>query len=200
MSSFIQQQPLILASGSAIRLKLMRSLGLEFLVIPSHCDEDAIKKSHAHESILELGYTLASSKALEVSARYPDHYVIAADQLCVIGKQVLDKPLNHTTAVEHLTLLSGQEHQQISCLCIAKGQSLLWQYHDIAKVTLHHLSDERIEAYLRDEKPYHSCGAYQFETKGKWLFNKVDGKEDTILGLPLVPLANALLSLGVVRI
>lgn len=200
MSSFIQQQPLILASGSTIRLKLLQSLGLDFLVIPSHCDEDAIKKAHASESILELGYTLASAKALEVSTRYPDHYVIAADQLCVIGKQVLDKPLNHATALEHLSLLRGQEHQQIACLCIAKGKTLLWQYHDIANVTLHDLSDESIDAYLRDEKPYHSCGAYQFETKGKWLFNKMDGKEDTILGLPLVPLANALLSLGIVRI
>ena len=200
MSKFLQQEPLILASGSSIRFKLLSSLGLQFLVIPSHCDEDAIKLSHASESIIELGFTLARAKALEVSQRYPGHFVIAADQLCVIGKQVLDKPLNHHTAIEHLHLLSGKEHQQIACVCIAKGDKILWQYHDIAKLSLRQLSEEAIEAYLQSEKPYHSCGAYQFETQGKWLFSSVQGNEDTILGLPLLPLANALINLGAVRL
>jgi septum formation protein len=104
MSKFLQQQPLILASGSIIRLKLLRSLGLEFLVIPSDCDEEAIKIAHQSESILDLGFTLAKTKALDVSQRYPEHFVIAADQLCVIGSKVLDKPLNHQTAIEHLGL------------------------------------------------------------------------------------------------
>lgn len=199
MSRFLQHKPLILASGSSIRLKLLNTLGLDFLVIPSNCDEEEIKRIHKSDSILDLGFALASCKALDVSRRYPDHYVIAADQLCVIGKKILDKPLNHQTAIEHLRLLNGKKHQQIVCLCIAKGNRILWQHHDQANLTLHYLSEKNIEAYLQSEKPYHSCGAYQYETQGKWLFKEVNGSEDTILGLPLIPLANALLSLGVVN-
>lgn len=200
MSRFLQQKQLILASGSSIRLQLLTSLGLDFLVIPSHCDEDAIKATHQSKNFLELGFALATAKALDVSKQYPGHFVIAADQLCVMGKKILDKPLNHQRATEHLRMLNGKRHQQIACLCIAKDGEVLWQYHDIAHLTLHYLSECNIEAYLQAEKPYHSCGAYQYESKGKWLFKEVRGKEDTILGLPLVPLANALISLGAVKI
>ncbi len=200
MSSFLHQQPIILASGSSIRSKLMSSLGLEFSVIPSNCDEDAIKSSFHSSNLIELGYFLAQAKALDVSQRYPEHFVIAADQLCVIEDKVLDKPLNHKTAVSHLQLLNGKKHQQIACLCIAKGNKILWQHHEIAHLTLHNLSNQTIEAYLQSEKPYQSCGAYQYETQGKWLFKDVQGKDDTILGLPLLPLIEALIQLGAIKL
>ncbi|MDP3267764.1 MAG: Maf family nucleotide pyrophosphatase [Legionella sp.] len=199
MSSFLKQQkPLILASGSLIRKKLLQSIGLEFEVIPSDCDEEAFKASHRSENYLDLGYTLAQHKALSVSKRYPNHFVIAADQLCVIDDILLDKPLNHDIAIQHLQLLSGKSHQQIACLCIAQGNKILWNYHDIATLTLRDLNVKSIEDYLLADKPYQSCGAYQYETLGKWLFEKVDGKEDTILGLPLLPLISALTELKAV--
>lgn len=200
MSKFLHQEPLILASGSSIRSKLLKSLGLDFTVIPSHCDEDSIKKNFNSERVIDLGYLLAKNKALDVSQKNPGHFVIAADQLCVIQKRILDKPLNHQTAMEHLRLLSGKTHQQIACLCIAKENKILWQHHDIANLTVHQLSDPTIEAYINKEKPFHSCGAYQYETLGKWLFEEVQGNEDTILGLPLLPLINALVNIGAVHI
>lgn len=195
-----QQKPLILASGSTIRKKLLHSLGLDFLVIPSNCDEDIIKKNHPSGSMVDLGLTLAMAKALAVSKNYPQHYVIGADQLCVINNTLLDKPLNHPTAIKHLRMLSGKQHQQIACLCIAHNHQILWQHHEIASLTAHHLSDSTIEAYLQLEQPYQSCGAYQFETQGKWLFEQVKGSEDTILGLPLTPLTNALRQIKVVAL
>ncbi|MCW8442825.1 Maf family nucleotide pyrophosphatase [Fluoribacter gormanii] len=198
MSKLLQQKRIILASSSSIRLKLLQSLGIEFSVVPSHCDEDAIKASFNSESALDLGYALAASKALAVSQQYPEHFIIAADQLCLFGQTLLNKPLNHHTAVAHLSLLSGKEHLQIACLCIAKNNELLWQHHETAYLTLHHLSEKSIEAYLHSEKPYHSCGSYQYESQGKWLFKEVQGNEDTILGLPLIPLTNALMKLGAV--
>lgn len=198
MSRFMSQKPIILASGSSIRFKLLSSLGLEFLTIPSDCDEAIIKNSFKGQEVVELGYLLAQHKALDVSQRYPNHYVIAADQLCVVENRILDKPLTHQTAIEHLTLLSGKKHQQIACLCIAKANQILWQHHDTAQLTLDHLSHSTIEAYLHTEKPYHSCGAYQYETQGKWLFKEVQGNEDTILGLPLLSLTKALIELRIV--
>ena len=200
MSKFLQQQPLILASGSSIRAKLLDSIGSQFLVIPSNCDEEAIKIRHQSESILDLGFTLAKTKALDVSQSYPEYFVIAADQLCVIDNKVLDKPLNHQTATEHLQLLSGKTHQQIACICIAKNNEIVWQHHDIATLYVRNLSVKEIDAYLHREQPYHSCGAYHYETQGKWLFTEVQGCEDTILGLPLMPLTNILITLGAVHL
>ena len=198
MSKFLQQEQIILASSSPIRLKLLQSLGIKFSVVPSQCDEEAIKALFHSDNMLDLGYVLAASKALEVSQHHPDHFIIAADQLCLIEQKILNKPLNHNTAIEHLRLLSGKKHQQIACLCIAKNNQILWQHHETAHLTLHHLSDKTIEAYLQNEKPYQSCGAYQYETQGKWLFKEVQGNEDTILGLPLLPLAEALMRLAAV--
>ena len=200
MSKFLSQQPIILASGSAIRFKLLTSLGLDFSVIPSHCDEEAIKGDFHSADIIELGTTLAASKALEVSQRYPNHFIIAADQLCLLEQTLLNKPLNYHTAVNHLSLLSGKKHQQIACLCLAQNNQLLWQHHEIAYLTMHHLQPQTIEHYLQKEEPYQSCGAYQYETQGKWLFKEVEGNEDTILGLPLLPLKKALMELNVVTI
>ncbi|WP_133135864.1 Maf family protein [Legionella rowbothamii] len=199
MSKFLRQQPIILASNSSIRSKLLQSLGLEFTIIPSHCDEDTLKESFGSLNTIELGYVLAAHKALEVSQRYPEHFVIAADQLCLLGEVLLNKPLNHQTAIEQLSLLSGQNHQQISCLCIAKNKQILWQHHEISDLTMYQLSKQTIEAYLVSEKPYHSCGSYHYEAQGKWLFQEVKGNEDTILGLPLFPLAQALKKLGAVH-
>lgn len=198
MSDFLHQHPIILASGSSIRAKLLNTLGIEFLVVPSLCDEDAIKADFNSSNVIELGNSLASAKALEVSQLNPDHYVIAADQLCVIGSRILDKPMTHQNAVEHLEFLSGNQHQQIACMCIAKDNQIIWQHHDIAYLTMHKLTRGVIEAYLEQDKPYHSCGAYQFETHGKWLFKEVLGTEQTILGLPLLPLIDALIRLNIV--
>lgn len=64
---------------------------------------------------------------------------------------------------------------------------------------LHQLSKQTIEAYLLSEKPYQSCGSYQYENQGKWLFKEVKGNEDTILGLPLLPLVKALLEFNAVN-
>lgn len=199
MSKLLQQESIILASASSIRLQLLQSLGIEFSVIPARCDEEAIKANFDSENTLNLGYTLAASKALEVSQSHPQDFIIAADQLCIYEKSILNNPLNHQTAIEHLRLLSGKTHQQIACLCIAKNNEILWQHHEIAYLTLHHLSEQTIEVYLQSEKPYHSCGAYHYETQGKWLFKEVQGSEDTILGLPLRPLVEILMQLGAVR-
>lgn len=200
MSDFISQHPLILASASQSRLKLLASLGLHFEVIPANCDEDYIKKNvDSSSSLIDMATLLACSKALEVSQRYPNHFVIAADQLCVIGDQYLDKPITHATAVAHLQLLSGKTHQQIAAICIAKGGVVIWQHHDIATLTMQELSDKTIESYLQLEQPYQSCGAYHYEGLAKWLFKEVQGSDSTILGLPLLPLTKALIDLRAIN-
>lgn len=200
MSDFLLQKPIILASGSPSRKALMQTLGIDFKIVQSHCDEEAIKQQFHSSSLIELARTLAAEKALTVSRLYPQHVVIAADQLCVIDNKYLDKPGSHTTATTHLRLLSGRVHQQIAACCIAEKGQIIRQFDDSAFLTMHELNDTLIESYLQQDKPYYSCGAYHFEGRAKWLFKAVNGHEDTILGLPLVLLVNHLLDLGAVSL
>lgn len=200
MFELFTQQPVILASGSAIRKKLLERTGIRFTTVPSSCDEHVIKSQSMNQSIIELGQLLAVTKALEVSAKYPEHYVIGADQLCVLEATLFDKPMTHQKATLQLHTLQNRWHQQIACVCVVKNNSILWEYNDAATLHMRALSTHCIENYLRLEQPYQSCGSYQFEHHGKWLFKQVKGHEDTILGLPLIPLLNALIELNAVNL
>jgi septum formation protein len=200
MSKFFTQQPIILASSSQARNKLLKSLDLDFEIIPPTCDEEGIKQDLASESKLTLASTLARCKALDVSQRYPDYFVIAADQLCIFENMYLNKPLNYETAVTHLELLSGKTHQQMCAFCIAKNGNILWQDHDVSILSMHELTHTTIERYLKTEQPYQSCGAYNYEGAAKWLFSKVLGSETTIMGLPLNLLTTALMEVQAITL
>lgn len=201
MPHFISQKPLILASGSQARQNLLHALGLHFTVCPSDCDEESYKQQHDKSQPWSiLANTLAQAKALLVSQRFPDVFVIGADQLCVFGDICLDKPGDHETAVEHLRLLQGNTHQQLSACAIAHNGHILWHYVDTASLSLRPLSNVSIDAYLRIETPYQSCGAYHYEGQAKWLFSAIEGSESTIQGLPITPLVNAMLQLEIVSL
>lgn len=200
MSDFIKQKPLILASGSKSRQQLLNALGLIFEIKPSEVDEDLIKSQFQGSSFQELAQLLAQAKALAVSNQYPDHYIIAADQLCVMNKTIFDKPMNHANAVEQLKKLSGKSHQQIAACCIAKAGKILWEIQDVALLEMHVLEESTIQAYLHKDKPYYSCGAFHYEGAAKWLFRKVHGSDSTIQGLPIHQLIQALISLEIVMI
>ncbi|KTC74480.1 Maf-like protein [Legionella birminghamensis] len=200
MYNFPHQKPIILASGSRARQELLRSLGLDFSVVPSDCNEEEIKQLFSSNDFIELARQLAACKVRAVSQANPASYVIAADQLCVVDQQILDKPGNHETAVMHLKLLRGKQHAQISACCIAKAGEILWEGQDSAMLTLKNLDESSIENYLKHDKPYQSCGAYHYEGRAKWLFSQVIGSDSTIQGLPLIALTNALIDLGIVQL
>ncbi|KTD16785.1 Maf family protein [Legionella jordanis] len=200
MYKFFTQQPIILASASKARIQLLKSLDLEFDAIPANCDEESIKQDLSCEDMLTLANTLARNKALNVSERHPEHFVIAADQLCIFEDINLNKPMTHENARTHLFLLRGKTHQQLSACCIAKNGNILWQGHDVATLSMYDLSDNAIELYLRKEQPYQNCGAYNYEGSAKWFFREVKGSDSTILGLPLDALINGLMEVNAVSL
>ncbi|RUQ88070.1 Maf family protein [Legionella septentrionalis] len=199
MFDLIHQEPIILASGSKSRQHLLKSVGLDFKIIPSGVDETAVKNDFKKDW-LSLAVTLAHEKALTVSKRFPDTAVIAADQLCILDNEYFDKPITHANAVGQLQRLSGKKHQLFTAVCIAKNNRIIWQQEECPELTMHTLSMSTIQAYLHQEQPYQSCGSYHYEGMAKWLFKEVSGAESTIMGLPLQSLVNALLSLEIVTI
>lgn len=192
--------PLILASGSTIRQQMLKAVGLTFSVEPSGVDEDAVKAANAGLAMPELAVALASAKALAVSAKSPQAVVIGADQLCVIGETILDKPGSFAKAEAQLTQLAGRTHAQHSGVVLAQAGKIIWQHAAMATLTLRALTAAEIRAYVQAEAPLDSCGAYKFESLGRHLFADVAGDHDVIQGLPLVALLAALHAQGLISL
>lgn len=198
MSEFLQQSSLILASGSKARARLLENLGLRFHIALSEVDEDSIKKAQTSAKPENLGLALARAKGIAVSALFPDNWVIAADQLCVMDGRLFSKPKHHEQAVKQLLELAGRDHWQYSAACLVLKGKVVWQGVERARLRLRPLSDASIERYLKQETPYQSCGSYHYENAGRWLFERIEGSDACIQGLPLQSLCNALIDHKVV--
>ena len=185
-------KPIILASGSKIRAKILKQTGIEFSVKTSLVDEDAIKKSISTKNINKQAEILACAKALKVSEINLRSYVIGADQICSIGKLILHKPKTMNNAIKQIKSLSGKTHKQTSAICLYHNGKKLWCYSEEAKLSMHKLSTAEIKNYLNIDKPFQSCGSYKFESYGCHLFSKVIGNSYTIQGFPLLSLLKQL--------
>ena len=183
---------LILASGSSIRKQMLADAGVVFEVITSHVDEDLIKSNFVKETFPERVIELSKAKAKEVSKLYPGALVIGADQICVLGNESFDKPLEFSKAVENLTKLSGKTHIQFSGACLYKDRKLIWEHSEFAELKMKSLSQEEIKAYIKLDDPLQCCGCYKFESNGSDLFEYVKGSENVIKGLALEALLEAL--------
>ena len=183
---------LILASGSSIRKQMLADAGVVFEVITSEVDEDLIKSTFTKETFPKRVIELSKAKAKEVSKLYPGALVIGADQMCVLGNESFDKPLEFSKAVENLTKLSGKTHIQFSGVCLYRDRKLIWEHSEFAELKMKSLSQEEIKAYIKLDEPLQCCGCYKFESNGSDLFEYVKGSENVIKGLALEALLEAL--------
>lgn len=192
MSIVQQAVPLVLASGSAIRAQMLKSVGLQFSVVPSGFDETALKRDMQALPIGEQAQRLAQEKCLSVAKGYPEHVTFGADQICELDGEVIDKPGNKENAMAQLHRMRGKPHYQHSAVCVMRGEELVWETVECATLTMRDLSDEEVEAYVQHDQPFHSCGSYRLEGMGRHLFAAIEGDHDVIKGLPLMSLLNAL--------
>ena len=83
--------------------------------------------------------------------------------------------------------LNGKTHQLISSVCISKNGTMIWNYTDIAKLTMKSFSNKDLEEYLNkiSDEALYSYNVYQIEGAGRSLFSKIEGDENTIMGLPI---------------
>ncbi|MEP2945263.1 MAG: Maf-like protein [Lentilitoribacter sp.] len=194
---------LVLASQSIHRKNLMENAGLEFKCQPADIDERtielAIKDTGATPK--ELALILASAKALDVSQKIPDAYVIGSDQTLSLNDELFHKPEDMEAARRTLLKLSGQTHTLNSGVSIANNGETIWQHVSIAELTMRELSPEFIGRHLSEagESVLTSVGAYQLEKQGVQLFEKIEGDFFTIVGLPMLPLLEQLRELNVIE-
>ena len=197
---FTLKKQLILGSGSKIRQKLLASVDLNFTVEKSTLDESTLKSKHEGLTAEALSLVLAKEKALAISDKYPQHIVIACDQVCCCENKIFDKPGVEARCIEQLQQLAGKTHQLYSAICLASDRQIVWTHIATATLTMRQLSDTEIRQYVAKDKPFHSCGSYYFESLGRHLFREIRGEQDTVLGLPLIPLLNALYDYGFLQV
>lgn len=195
-------EPLVLASGSPFRLALLASAGIPAEAVKPAIDERAVEASVRDRGAgpEQVAGVLAESKAQSVSARFPGRFVLGCDQTLALGPQAFHKPEGREGARRHLRTLSGRTHHLHSGLALVQDGRVIWAEVTSASMTMRVLSDEMIENYLEaaGETILQSVGAYQLEALGIHLFEHFEGDQSTIVGLPLLPLLEALRQEGLV--
>ena len=180
---------IILASKSGVRKDILEKNKIKCDVLPSNINEDEVKKSLISTGAdpLSISKNLAELKANKISSKKPDQIVLGADSVIDLNGELISKPKSRKEALEILQKLNGKKHQLISSVCISKNGSMIWNYTDASSLTMKKLNLDQIKSYLikvNDEKLY-AYGVYQIEAGGKDLFSKIEGDEDTIMGLPI---------------
>ena len=180
---------IILASKSGVRKIILDKNDIKCTVIPSNVDEDQIKESLIKEKASPkiISKNLAELKANKISQKNPDHLVLGADSVIDLNNELISKPQNRDEAFNILKKLNGQRHQLISSVCISKNGSMIWNFTDASTLTMKKLNSDEIKSYLakiRDKELY-NYGVYQIEADGRDLFSKIEGNEDSIMGLPV---------------
>lgn len=183
---------LVLASSSAIRAAMLDQAGVRFSAASPDVDEAAQKASHSDPEALTTA--LAHAKALAVSRRRPDDWVIGSDSVVSVGSRIFDKPRGRDEAGEHLRLFSGNVMRLTSSVALARAGAIDWSCCDSALLHVRPLSDEFIVNYLDAEWPEvgYCVGVFRLEGRGVQLFDSIDGSYFTILGMPLLELLVAL--------
>ena len=191
---------IVLASTSASRRRVLSQTGIYFDTAKPPVDEGKIKAvmKEAGATAAAVADALAEAKANSVADILPGHYVIGADQMLDCNGDWYDKPANRAGARYHLQGLRGKTHHLITAAVIAHEGRIIWRHADIAKMTMRDFSDEFLDQYLDKAGPnvLRSVGAYELEGLGAQLFASIEGDFFSILGLPVVPLLNALREAG----
>ncbi len=196
------EPPVILASQSAARARLLRAAGVTFATVAALVDEAGVRDSlhGAGVPVEDAAVALAELKAGSVAARAPDEaIVIGADQLLEVDGAWLEKPGDVAAARTQLLRLRGREHRLVSGVVAFRGGSRVWHQVDVARLWLRPFSDEFLDDYLAAAGPgiLASVGAYELEGLGAQLIGRIEGDYFTILGLPLLPLLQFLRDQGV---
>ena len=179
----------VLASKSVIRKKILEENGFSCTVEPSNVDEEPVKESLLNEGATSeiISKNLAELKANKVSLKRNGELVLGADSIIDLNNKIISKPKNRDEALKILKELNGKTHYLISSVCISKNGAMLWNYSDKASLTMKKMTDEELKKYLskiKDEVLY-AYNVYQIEGEGRNLFSRIDGEEETIMGLPI---------------
>jgi septum formation protein len=173
-------KPLVLASGSPRRKELLTTLGLPFEVFVSDVDE-SFPESHTPKLVPAL---LSERKAAAVLKEKPDSLILASDTVVVLGNEILNKPIDKAEAKKMLLSLSGKTHFVYTAFTLKHAEGSL-TITDRADVSFKWLSNNEIDYYINNGKPFDKAGAYGIqEWIGLIAVERIEGSYFTVMGLP----------------
>lgn len=180
---------IILASKSKVRKEILDKNNIVCIVEPSNVDEDTIKTSLLEEraSPETISKNLAELKANKISMRNPNELVLGADSVIDLEGELISKPKTRDIALKILKKLNGRFHYLISSVCISKNGMMIWNYTDKAKLTMKSFNEKQLQGYLSkiSDEALYAYNVYQIEGEGRSLFSKIEGDQNTIMGLPI---------------
>lgn len=201
MPLWLDEQPLLLASGSAVRRMLLEAAGIPVEVRPTSIDERAIEARANLSTAADVAALLAREKALAGSIARAGRLVLGADQTLALDTRRFSKPADRNSAREQLLALRGHTHELQSAIAVVRDGKILFEHIAAARLTMRDFSDQFLDNYLNKigSAATASVGGYQLEGAGVQLFDKIEGDHSTILGLPLLPLLAWLRRQGMLR-
>ena len=174
-----QKTPVILASQSPRRIKLLKTIIENFLVIPSKIDEVCDINLSPEENAILLG----RNKATSVAKYHPNNLIIGADTMVVLKNKIIGKPTDIENARQILRQLSGQEHEVITGITVVHSQIL--SASKISRVRMKNLSLKDINSYVESGESMDKAGAYAIQGEGSFLVESYSGSYTNIIGLPM---------------
>jgi len=180
---------LILASKSPRRYDLLKQIGLDFEVIPSHVEETFAPGESPREHVVRL----AEEKAFDVGNRFPECWVIGADTIVYVDGIILGKPKSREEAMEMLRLMSGKEHRVLTGISVRhlnKGKGECEVVETVVKVKS--LSPAEMDWYTGTGEPFDKAGGYGIQGIGSFMIESINGSYSNVVGLPLCELVQML--------
>ena len=174
----------ILASSSAIRISILEKYSIPFKHLRPTCNEDELKENNRHLSPTDLSTFLAKEKALSISKDHQDALVLGCDQICLFHTKIFEKPGTRENAINNLKELRSNEHLLIGSYVFVKNDEVISSKLIKTSMIMRNLTDQEINAYVDEDKPFNSCGSYMFEKNGYKLFKETSGSLEAINGLP----------------
>lgn len=176
----------VLASRSDRRKKLLKQIGLNFIVRDSNTDEINCNGYHP----IKLVKLNSQNKSRKIAEYYKEEIVIGADTIVVLEKEILGKPQNEKEAIKFLSKLSNKRHTVYTGFEIidTKNENEIFNYEKTS-VYFRKLSLDEIRYYVRNHKPFDKAGSYGIQDDFGCLFiEKIIGDYYNVVGLPLTKL------------
>ncbi|HFA60139.1 MAG TPA: hypothetical protein ENJ83_05565 [Rhodospirillales bacterium] len=195
---------LVLASASTARARLLAAAGVPFRAIPAELPEARLRETlrAAGADTAGAAVELARRKALAAAARVEaGELVLGADQILEFEGEWIEKCADMAAAAELLARLRGRRHRLVTAAVLLGGERLRWRHVETVELEMRAFSDRFLAHYLERCGPdiLRSVGAYELEGRGAQLFARIEGDFFSVLGLPLLPLLDALRREGVLE-
>ncbi len=185
---WLAEKPLVLASRSKVRQTLLEGAGIPVEICPADLDERRLEAAAASQVPWAIAAHLAREKARAVANLHSGRLTLGADQTLALGAERFSKPADTAAARQQLRALSGRMHELHSAIAFVENGAVVFEYVGVARLAMRAFSEKFLDLYLETAgaAATASVGAYQLESFGIQLFERVDGDYFTVLGLPLL--------------